>query len=343
MGPSGVRSREKGRLVLGFDAGCLTCTSLARRIEEQLGDRLEVRDLRDPEVARWIEQAMGQDARWAPTLIEVSGGKVKAWTGPRMGLALSRRLGVRNTLRVLRALGATEVPEEVVTPAGRGFNRAQFLKGLGGAALAVSVLSGTDVFARIANAAEWVHPLNRRRVVSSEPLEGDALRKAVAKAAASKDVQNVWSDNPPDQDQIVGARYTYTNGNTVTSVSWVVGNQLLIYYLPTRAIGKYRSQAMRIEVIPEEAFVLEATSVNGREQALDSTGALGTSSSTQRCRRCKRWNWGCVAIWANGCAACSYGQCPACAAGSLPKCALCVGCLLIACGYGAGRCCRRWA
>lgn len=336
-------SRDRDvRLVLGFDAGCATCSSLAKRVEEQVGDRLEVRDLRDPEIARWIEQALGQDARWAPTLIEVSVDKVKAWTGLRMGLALSRRLGVRDTWRVIKALDATAEPEEISTLAGPSFSRARFLKGLGGVTLAISVLSGTDVFAKIANAAAWVHPLNRKRVVSSKPLKGEALRKAIAKATASKDVKNVWPENPPATDEIVGTRHTYTDGNTVTSVSWVVGSQLLIYYLPARAIGNYRSQAMRIEVIPEEAYVLKATSVNGRQQSLDSAAAPGLARAASGCRRCRRWNWGCVAIWANGCGACSYGSCPPCAAGSLGNCAVCLGCLLIACGYGASTCCRRW-
>ncbi|CAA9405816.1 MAG: hypothetical protein AVDCRST_MAG22-1553 [uncultured Rubrobacteraceae bacterium] len=50
------------RLVLGFDAGCMTCSGLARRIEATVGDRLEVRSLTDPQVEHWREQALGEDA-----------------------------------------------------------------------------------------------------------------------------------------------------------------------------------------------------------------------------------------------------------------------------------------
>ncbi len=85
------------RLVLGFDAGCTTCTGLARRIEEQLGDKLEVRSLRDPQVEHWRKRVLGENAPWAPTLIEVKGARVKAWTGVRMGVVLSRRLGLAAT------------------------------------------------------------------------------------------------------------------------------------------------------------------------------------------------------------------------------------------------------
>lgn len=334
------RQRNGRRLILGFDAGCLTCSELAKRIEEQVGDRLEIRDLRDPDVTRWIEQALGKEARWAPTLIELSRGKIKGWTGPSMGLALSRRLGVESTWRVIKALGASEEPDKTPTRTGPGFNRAQFLRGLGGTALALSVLTGTDIFVKIANAAEWVHPLNRRRVISSKRLKGEALRQAISKAHSSKDVENVWPENFPAWNQIVGAHHTYTNGNTVISVSWVVDDQLLIYYLPASAIGNYKSQAMRIMIIPEESYVLKATSVNGRLRPLDSAEAPGL---TRSCRHCKKWKWGCVAIWANGCGACSYGSCVPCAAGTLASCALCLGCLLIACGYGASQCCKRWS
>ena len=44
-----VQADPGGRkLVLGFDAGCATCSDLAKRIEEAVGDKLEIRSLRDP-------------------------------------------------------------------------------------------------------------------------------------------------------------------------------------------------------------------------------------------------------------------------------------------------------
>lgn len=240
-------------------------------------------------------------------------------------------------------MGASEEPGTTPPPTGRGVDRTQFLRGLGGAAFAVSVLSGTDLFIKVASATEWTHPLNRKKVVSSTHLEGKDLQRAAARAAASKDVKNLWAEGPPAPDQMTGTRFTYRDGNTVTLVSWVVGSQLLLYFLPARAIGNYKSQAMRIEVIPEEAYVLEATSVNGTRQSLESAEAPGLASSARGCRRCKKWKWGCVALWANGCGACARGACVPCAAGSLPACVFCLGCLLVACGYGTSQCCKRWA
>jgi len=145
------------RLVLGFDAGCAACSHLARSIGERVGDKLEVRSLHHPQVEHWREHALGEDAPWAPTLFEVGGvHEVKAWTGPRMAVRLARALGPVSTWRVMQALGETGVPKEaaigppVAEGGATGMSRGQFLKGLGGTALALGVLSGTTSTVRAA-------------------------------------------------------------------------------------------------------------------------------------------------------------------------------------------------
>ncbi len=158
MSEENVARLGRKRLVLGFDAGCMSCSDLARRIEEQVGDRLEIRSLHDPQVEYWRKQALGEDAPWAPTLVEVNGGEVKAWTGLRMGLALSRKLGPIATWRVMQELGdnneSYNSDSSFTRVETRGFSRGQFLKGLGGAAVAMSVLSGTGVLSSKATAQE---------------------------------------------------------------------------------------------------------------------------------------------------------------------------------------------
>jgi hypothetical protein len=62
---------------------------MVERIKERVGDKLEVMSLRDPQVQEWREKALGQDAPWAPTLFEVNGSEVRAWTGWWMGAQLS--------------------------------------------------------------------------------------------------------------------------------------------------------------------------------------------------------------------------------------------------------------
>lgn len=142
------------KLVLGFDAGCMTCSELARKIEEQVGDKLEVRPLHGPQMVHWREQALGEDAPWAPTLIEANGGEVKAWTGLKMGLVLSRRLGAVGTWRVMQVLGEIKSAPKAGTASSIGLSRGQFIKNLGGAVLGVGVLSATSGLASPALAAQ---------------------------------------------------------------------------------------------------------------------------------------------------------------------------------------------
>ena len=160
MESTGARAEGGRKLVLGFDAGCMACSELAKRIEERVGGKLEVRSLHHPQVEHWRGQALGEDAPWAPTLFEVGGAReVRAWTGSRMAVRLARALGPVSTWRVMQALGEVSVPKVAVSggpPAvvagGGGLSRGQFLKGMGGAALAFGVLSGTSSPALAADA-----------------------------------------------------------------------------------------------------------------------------------------------------------------------------------------------
>ncbi len=101
-------------LVLGFDAERSTCSDLAARIEKRVSGILRVRSLRDPDVREWREQALGADNRSVATLFEVEDGKVRAWSGWRMGWVLSRAVGPAATWQVIQALreaGAAPVIE----------------------------------------------------------------------------------------------------------------------------------------------------------------------------------------------------------------------------------------
>jgi murein DD-endopeptidase MepM/ murein hydrolase activator NlpD len=162
------------RLVLGFDGGCSACGELARRIDGRLAGKLEVRNLREPRVEEWHREALGQDVPLAPTLFEITSEgdqkeEVRAWTGWRLGANLGRFLGPADTWRVMQALG--EVSEakgspasSVATTADRlGLTRGQFLKGVGGTAVAMSVLSSTGRLASPALAAQSDGALTRSR------------------------------------------------------------------------------------------------------------------------------------------------------------------------------------
>ena len=133
------------RLVLGFDAGCMTCSELAKRIEEAVGDKLQVRNLHDPYMEHWREQALGDDAPWTPTLVEVGSDTVRAWTGRRMGLVLASKLGLLATWHIMQVLGETRLRPTGTESTGtaNGLSRGQFLKGISGTVLTFGLFSGS--------------------------------------------------------------------------------------------------------------------------------------------------------------------------------------------------------
>ena len=95
----------ESRWMLAYDATCATCRSISRLVETACDGRLRVVPLGRLEVREWRAQALGDQARWAPTLLRVEGDEVRAWLGPGMAVPLIRRLGPRTTIRVVWALG----------------------------------------------------------------------------------------------------------------------------------------------------------------------------------------------------------------------------------------------
>ena len=179
------------KLVLGFDAGCMTCSGLAKGIEEAVGDRLEVRSLTDPQMKHWRGQALGENAPWAPTLVEINGSVVRAWTGVRMGAHLARRLGPAATWRVAKILGEMKEGKGTGNSPYAGLSRLQFLKGVGGVVVGMSVLSSTGPFAATAGAQEhWVSQLS---FTSSKELSEKEAAAAWARVARGRHLRGLLS------------------------------------------------------------------------------------------------------------------------------------------------------
>lgn len=80
---------SQARWVLAFDASCATCREISAAIGQACDGKLEVLPLAGVPVQQWREAAMGPDAPWAPALLRVrADGRVRAWTGVGMGVAL---------------------------------------------------------------------------------------------------------------------------------------------------------------------------------------------------------------------------------------------------------------
>ncbi len=367
------------RLILGFDAGCSTCAEMAQKVKEKVGDKLEVVNLREPQVMEWRKEALGEDTPWAPTLFEVNGEAVKAWTGKRMGLKLGRALGVVATWRVMQVLGEVGATPEVteaspVARIGAGISRGQFLKGVGGAAVAMGVLSATGKLASPAQAAIPFKDITgprlveiARRVAGSRDVvnvAGKQLQDKVRRGGVIRQCQNgtcvtVINDGNCRVRQVNGeisfsgdcivisaAQRTLENGINQLVVTYGYSNRAVLYYeydRPSRGV-KNEAYAYRTE---GSRAILEALSEN--DVALDllpepepkgTFSAQAVPPSQRTCpSRCGYKRVCSDFDWyclAAGCVLCPF-TCPV----TGPGCAVCLGVLCAPVSSPTGRCCNR--
>jgi hypothetical protein len=173
-------------LILGYDASCGKCQRIASRVTG--GDaegRIRVMSLADPRMIEWRRQLLDVDAPWQPLLIETSSRGTTAYTGWRLAVQMTRRLGVRRSLRLLEAIGESESvrgSDDAVR-----FSRSTFFKASIGATAALAFLTtGT------ANAAgRRAAPLPG--ITSTTHLKGAALQTTVERLVGSRDFLNVVS------------------------------------------------------------------------------------------------------------------------------------------------------
>jgi hypothetical protein len=234
------------RRILAFDSSCGGCRQLSDAVARACGDRLDVLPLTHPDVVGWRERALGPDAPFAPTLLEVTEGTVRAWRGRALAARLVRSLGPRTTLDVLRALGRLRAESRgSAAAAAESVSRKRFLRI--GAGLAVAgglVLTGRmPAFAADDAARRWVaanrdrlphgydaviaHPLDYRRAIFQElpPATRGALwteqlrryqnehqdltpeqKDVLASALAMASSADTYQGNGPDPDELTRFR-----------------------------------------------------------------------------------------------------------------------------------------
>ena len=110
-----------------FDSGCSICAELAQAVEQATHGGLEARSLRDPAMQRLLAQARPH-WRWQPTLLEVEGERVRAFTGLALGLRLMGVLGPRRAMSLAKLVGRFSAPPASAEPANPG--RRHFLRQL---------------------------------------------------------------------------------------------------------------------------------------------------------------------------------------------------------------------
>jgi hypothetical protein len=365
------RSERGPRLVLGFDAGCMTCSELAKRIEDRVGDKIEIRSLKDPMMDHWRKEAFGEDAPWAPTLVEISGA-VRAWTGVRMGVRLSRALGPLATWRVMQVLAEVNADLELVDSAAinavSGFTRGQFLKGVGGAAVAMSVLSGTGSLAAPAAADE--HWLSQLAITSSKELSREQAAAAWARQTRGRHLRRLLSsrvvnDSPaasrirrrmlsaartgvasPPTATIKGVAHEIEGGGQLLALAYQEDDALIVSYrfdkpdrearLISRVIEDESEELVRILAEAEDDDVFAAP------QGATSQDGMVRATRGRRCRNGTNCGpcYGCRCVSASK--RCLFNCCAACvfSCSNIWTCMACVGVWCPVC-LAVNRCCYR--
>lgn len=326
-----------------FDSGCSLCTSLAQSIEQASHGWLTAHSLRDPDMQALLNQAK-TDWKWEPTLLDIDGNKVHAYTG----LALRSRLLIG--LGPKRAWHVAQLARNAGVPLVNGLNLGRRkIVGQGG-----KILAGTVVASQLAGLASNfqvstaeaksvpppVHPLARVKSKTTELLKDEDLNNAITIAIESPDVKNIWTGEKSSIEHVMAARHTLENGNILTTVAWQVSqNEALAFYSLAEPIGHYRSQAMLQTSVADKAIVMTATSVNGRKRVLVSLDNNAIPSGNG-CSTCTSWNWGCVAGLVGGCITC-LPSCTTCV--TIVGCVVCLACLDLVCSTALAACCNQWS
>ncbi|UBH07258.1 hypothetical protein K8P10_002769 [Leucobacter sp. Psy1] len=103
------------RWILALDYDCGPCSDFGRRLRAEVGEELEIRGLKDPDIVHW-RQVTGDTRDWTPVLLRIEGDRAESWT--RLGLAtkLIRRFGLRTSRRILSIVGESRKAIGVSSP-----------------------------------------------------------------------------------------------------------------------------------------------------------------------------------------------------------------------------------
>lgn len=169
-----------------FNPGCALCTQLAQAVEQEAQGWLSGRSLHDRQMQALLKQAR-PNARWEPTLLEVDGERVQAFTGLRLELQLALGLGPRRCWRILRLIEQATPPRGATESA-----RRTFLKGaagaVGGIALGGIPLARVDALAK---PASEVLATNRTQDIQLLELKkADQWAKKLERSAAYQEFHN---------------------------------------------------------------------------------------------------------------------------------------------------------
>lgn len=183
-------------IYLAFDASCGTCKGISRRVQSAAKGRIIAVPLSDPDVQAARDKIYNGDAPHKPTLLRVRDGDVQAWTGPSMGLILTKEIGASDTLAIVQALGIERQSghRTFVRPAvEKKFSRRRFGQVAAGLAAGISIFStGSLTSAAFAEG-------NAPDEGQSLDLSDDEAQSLFDAAVSSVDLRNIAPEGAIDR------------------------------------------------------------------------------------------------------------------------------------------------
>jgi len=263
------------RLVLAFDSDCGTCSSIANEVRRTIGDKIDVKPLRDPDVTVWRQKLLGDNAKWTPTLLEVGEEPLRAWTGLSMGRALSVRVGVRDSLALLRVLGnkrtASDQGNSGSEDLGRRLSRANFLRfgAIGGAITFTSMVAPGLVPSAWANSRSS-NPTSFRSL-ATRSMSSELLQESFERMKLRPEVFQVLAElNAPIKDiasaTFAGSVHQLSAGNSVRVTSLVPAgtvDRVVVVKEFEKPYNGVLSETRLWRVAAEGHFALEKLSFDG--------------------------------------------------------------------------------
>lgn len=292
----------ENRLVLGFDASCGKCSTMAQQLKSDAGSALDVLPLSNPEMHRWRHDVFTEPP-WAPTLIRVGDDDraIGGWVGWKIGPVLGTTLGPQRAATALQHIGEMRLAANggrlgTVTrskTSRRGLARlALGAAGLVAGAATVAGMSGT-AFAK-------GKPVNLQ-VSDEEPLAESAAVSMLGKHFETEDAKNVLtfsaagsgtatlnrlsSGKAGGAPEVGAKRMTLADG-TISEASYTYDKaigEMLVVQENTELVDGQASIAWILDVaegvegFADSSFTIRQKSVNGAlvrrlDQSLDSEG-----------------------------------------------------------------------
>ena len=339
-------------------------------MEQITEGKLSVLPLDSNFALRARRQVFGEDAPHKPTLLKVTQGKPRAWTGARMAPLVAREVGFEASLRILKVLGIERSGGNIQDIEPRLLSRRGFVQIAGGVAASFGILAAGSFAGAVPVSAAKLTP---NKAVSRSRLEGlieaaldsrDFLNVVDPVTLQKMRVGSVFSrvDVSEPQYQITSATsksQTYSandllvqassresvNGDEIETLAITLENAGVSYVVTFGDSRKdIRAERYAVNFSEESIEIVDASADGIRMEPIPEGITARSADPCGGCSGtlplvlgpvCKSSNMLSCALASSSCIGCTYKCSSSVGTGK------CVTCLLVYCGGALKQCCEK--